>query len=276
MELGVDIAELNVVNMRNVPTTPANYAQRSGRAGRSGQPALVFTYCSSGSPHDQYFFKRPERMVSGEVTTPRLDLTNDDLLRAHIHAIWLAETGISLGTTLKDILDVNGDNPPLTLLPDVVAQAGAERASRIARQRAADVLELTYTAWDLQLFAQDVGWDGPPFVWDEERRFLMRCELDALYFHLYQIEREDVDYIMETFPIVKRKDIAATSDENGENGEYITKRIILEMYDQMAALPVMAVPAPKDEHSTYDMPDVSRWETWLNPPPADPRVAHEE
>jgi ATP-dependent helicase YprA (DUF1998 family) len=39
MELGVDIAELNVVNMRNVPPTPANYAQRSGRAGRSGQPA---------------------------------------------------------------------------------------------------------------------------------------------------------------------------------------------------------------------------------------------
>ena len=69
MELGVDIAELNVVNMRNVPPTPANYAQRSGRAGRSGQPALVFTYCSTGSSHDQYFFKRPQRMVAGAVST---------------------------------------------------------------------------------------------------------------------------------------------------------------------------------------------------------------
>ncbi len=49
MELGVDIRQLNVVNMRNVPPTPANYAQRSGRAGRSGQPALVLTYCTSGS-----------------------------------------------------------------------------------------------------------------------------------------------------------------------------------------------------------------------------------
>lgn len=118
------------------------------------------------------------------------------------------------------------------------------------------VLELTYTAWDLQPFAQDVGYDGPPFVWDEERRFLMRCELDALYFHLYGIARDDVDYIMETFPIVKRKDIAA-------HGEYCTKRTILEMYDEMAALGV---------HEDADC--IANFETWLTPPPADPRVAH--
>lgn len=131
------------------------------------------------------------------------------------------------------------------------------------------VLELAYTAWDLQPFAQDVGYAGAPFVWDEDRRFLMRCELDALYFHLYQIGRDDVDYIMETFPIVKRKDEAAY-------GTYRTKDTILSMYDQMAALPTMAVPAPKDEHATYLVPDVSQWETWLNPPPADESVAHRD
>jgi hypothetical protein len=88
------------------------------------------------------------------------------------------------------------------------------------------VLELTYTAWDLAPFAKDCGYDGPPFRWDEERRFLLRCELDAAYFHLYGIARDDVDYVMETFPIVKRKDEA-------QHGEYRTKRIILEMYDAM-------------------------------------------
>ncbi len=112
------------------------------------------------------------------------------------------------------------------------------------------VLELTYIAWDLQPFAQDIGYQGAPFVWDEERRFLMRCELDALYFHLYGINRDDVDYIMNTFPIVKRKDEA-------KHGEYLTKRIILEIYDEMAALG-----------------GVVGYQTRLDPPPADVRAAH--
>jgi hypothetical protein len=115
------------------------------------------------------------------------------------------------------------------------------------------VLELTYTAWDLQPFARDCGYDGPPFRWDEDRRFLLRCELDAAYFHLYGIERDDVDYILETFPIVKRKDIKA-------HGEYRTKRVILEMYDDMAAA----------------MQGGAAYVTRLDPPPADARVAHEE
>jgi len=125
------------------------------------------------------------------------------------------------------------------------------------------VLELTYTAWDLGAFARDLGYEGAPFVWDEARRFRLRCELDALYFHLYGMARGDVEYIMDTFPIVRRKDEAAY-------GEFRTKRVILEMYDAMARLPSMTVPAPKDAGSRYAVPDVSGWQTWLAPPPAHP------
>jgi superfamily II DNA/RNA helicase/very-short-patch-repair endonuclease len=140
MELGVDIAQLNVVNMRNVPPTPANYAQRSGRAGRSGQPAFVYTYCSAGSPHDQYFFKRPDRMVAGAVSTPRLDLANEDLLRAHVHAIWLAESGLDLKSSLADILDVEGENPTLELLPNVDSALNDARARERAKTHARESL----------------------------------------------------------------------------------------------------------------------------------------
>ena len=88
-------------------------------------------------------------------------------------------------------------------------------------------LELTYTAWDLEPFARDVGFDGPPFRWDAERRFLLRCELDAAFFHLYGLNREDTAYVMDTFPIVRKHDEKA-------HGEYRTKRVILEIYDALA------------------------------------------
>jgi len=132
------------------------------------------------------------------------------------------------------------------------------------------LLELTYTAWDMEPFAQDCGWNGPPFRWDEERRFLLRCELDAAFFHLYLGTEEEwkgsgtkelleafptprhaVDYIMETFPIVKRKDEAA-------HGHYRTKDTIMEIYDAMTEAIRTGQP----------------YKTRLDPPPADPRCCH--
>jgi hypothetical protein len=133
------------------------------------------------------------------------------------------------------------------------------------------VLELTYTAWDLAAFADDVWsesgnalqsaiesqWQAnaeatggghrgktppewvehsdqasepfphPPFMWDEERRSHLRAELDALYGHLYGLDHDELDYILDTFPIVKRKD-------EEEYGAYRTKRLVLEAYDELA------------------------------------------
>ncbi|NNU27310.1 Eco57I restriction-modification methylase domain-containing protein [Isoptericola sediminis] len=91
---------------------------------------------------------------------------------------------------------------------------------------AARSLELTYTSFSMTSAAVGFGDGGAPFDWLPERRDLLRAEIDAATFHLYGVERDDVDYIMETFPIVRRKDEAAY-------GEYRTKRLILEVYDAM-------------------------------------------
>ena len=112
-------------------------------------------------------------------------------------------------------------------------------------------LELSFVTHALSGIAENLGVPVSPFKWDEDRRFLLRCELDAAYFHLYEIIREDVDYIMDTFPILKRRD-------EEKYGEYKTKRVILEIYDEM----------------TEAMQTGKPYQTRLDPPPADPSVAH--
>lgn len=140
MELGVDISALNAVYLRNVPPTPANYAQRSGRAGRSGQAALVLTYSSSQSPHDQYFFRDPKAMVHGEVRPPLLDLANRDLVESHLSAVWLACTELPLDPSIAELLVLAETGRPLK--PQVKEPMGLPKVADEARVRIERVLDL--------------------------------------------------------------------------------------------------------------------------------------
>ena len=100
---------------------------------------------------------------------------------------------------------------------------------KTARDLVSDhVLRLTYNAHDMTPFAHDLGYDGQPFVWDEEERRHLRARLDALYFHLYGLTRDDAGYILDTFPIVRREDEKAY-------GRYRTREMILAYMNALAA-----------------------------------------
>jgi hypothetical protein len=100
------------------------------------------------------------------------------------------------------------------------------------------VLELVYTAWDMQPFAKDMGYDGEPFIWNSNRRALLRAELDAYYAKLYGLTRDELRYILdpadvygedfpsETFRVLKNNEIK-------QFGEYRTRRLVLEAWDKM-------------------------------------------
>jgi len=196
------------------------------------------------------------------------------LLAANLNSFvfdWVARLKVG-GTNLSFfIVEQLPVLPPAAFLEEVWP---GEPAAAFIVPRA---LELTYTAGDLASFARDLGYDGPPFRWDEERRFLIRCELDALFFHLYlrpapdggwqaddlsaqalaelrhafPTPRDAVAYVMDGFPIVEKND-------NKRWGEYRTKRVVLERFDAMQEARALG--------AAYRSP--------LDPPPADQRAAH--
>jgi hypothetical protein len=103
-------------------------------------------------------------------------------------------------------------------------------------------MELTYTAWDLQPFAQELGYEGPPLVWDEDCRARLRAELDAYYAALYGVTCEELRYVLdpadvygpdfpgETFRVLKER-------ETKQYGEYRTRRLVLEAWDRLGLEP---------------------------------------
>ncbi|MBN1174072.1 MAG: N-6 DNA methylase [Micromonosporaceae bacterium] len=119
------------------------------------------------------------------------------------------------------------------------------------------VLELVYTAYDMEGLARDL--DDPvdlgPFRWDEERRARIRAELDGYFFHLYGIDRPDVEYILETF---QSETGGLKNNEIAKYGTYRTKDLVLAEYDRMATVGVSL---------TTPLVDGENYTSTLAPPP---------
>ena len=121
------------------------------------------------------------------------------------------------------------------------------------------VVELTYTAWDVQAFARDMGMDGAPFRWDEDRRAVMRAELDAWYAMKYGLTRKQLRYILDPHQLTAREIETLVADDTedapdaprvkgfpGETfrvlkdrevrqyGEFRTARLVTEAWDALA------------------------------------------
>jgi hypothetical protein len=128
------------------------------------------------------------------------------------------------------------------LSTEVVAQSSLWGPDQLSDWISLRVMRLSLDNVEMHGLADDYGCEMTDLPWEPKLRAHTRAELDAAFFHLYGIEREDVDYIMETFPIAKRKDIAA-------HGEFHTKRLILEIYDAMAEAERTGVPysSPLDD-----------------------------
>lgn len=109
------------------------------------------------------------------------------------------------------------------------------------------VLELTYTSHSMRPWAEDLGYSGPPFVWDESRRALLRAELDAFFARKYSLTRDELRYVLdpadakgadypsETFRVLKEREFR-------QFGEYRTQRLVLDAWDRLAATHIGAAP----------------------------------
>ncbi|MDP7724184.1 Eco57I restriction-modification methylase domain-containing protein [Mycobacterium sp. TY814] len=97
----------------------------------------------------------------------------------------------------------------------------------IARWLTPYVVELQYTSDRLLPYAQALGDAGPPFRWDPARRALLRGDLDAAFFHIYGVNRDEAAHVLDSFPVTRKY-------EERDLGEYRTKRLVLEAYDRMA------------------------------------------
>jgi hypothetical protein len=147
-----------------------------------------------------------------------------------LHAVWsslvfdyIARQKISGVHMTYNIVKQLACPAPATYAKPVTWQADRSLAEWVVPY----VLELSYTSWRLQPYAQEMGDGGPPFRWDPERRALLRADLDAAFLHVYGLTRPEAEHVLDSFFVVRKY-------EERDHGEYRTRRLVLDAYDRMA------------------------------------------
>ena len=258
MELGINIGDLSAVYMRNVPPNPSNYAQRAGRAGRAGQAALITVFCGVGShrgPHDQYFYRRPEKIISGAIIAPRFLLDNRALLRSHIHSLILETLGrqhkLPGQASLILALDAGADYPLLPDLRDTFERAVTARQGEIvAAVMTAFADEMRDYAWLTQTFINDAV---ARFVESLDRAFdRWRSEYQRLSDELAEINRTQSQQHPDPALDQRRRVVEGKlSDMREGTGDYY----VLSYLGSQGFLPNYAFPRQATMLSFYDRTD---------------------
>ena len=138
-----------------------------------------------------------------------------------------------------------------TLTPEALAEHRSWLGTSACDWLADRVHELSYTNVELGPFARALGNELSPFRWFPERRALLQAEIDASVLHLYQLDRSQAEWLLDSFTVLRKY-------EERDHGEFRTKRLVLEIYDALAAAIRLGRP----------------YQTRLDPPPADPRCCH--